>query len=52
VIVVAFVFVVVLGYRIVRGESMVRKTRLGIFVERDRFPEEDEDDLYNDPKHD
>jgi len=44
VIVVAFVFVVILGYRIVRGESMVRKTRLGIFVERDRFPDDEEEE--------
>jgi hypothetical protein len=32
----------VLGYRIIRGESLVHRTRLGVFVERDRYPDEDE----------
>jgi hypothetical protein len=60
VIVAAFVFVVVLGYRIIRGESLVHRTRLGVFVERDRFPDEqqspEEDgnqiDSHHEPKHD
>jgi hypothetical protein len=61
VLVAAFVFVTVLGYRIIRGESLVHRTRLGVFVERDRFddeptppPEEDghQIDSHNDPKHD
>jgi hypothetical protein len=42
-IVVACVLVVavVLGYMIIRGETRIQRTRLGIFVERDKFDEPD-----------
>jgi len=38
------VIVVILGYRIARGEPKTHRTRLGVFVERDRFPEDEEEE--------
>lgn len=43
VICIAAVVVIVLGYRIIRGESLIHRTRLGVFVERDRYPDEPEE---------
>jgi hypothetical protein len=49
----AIVIVIILGYRIIRGESLIHRTRLGIFVERDRFEEPDElPEVHDEPKHD
>lgn len=42
IVVTAAVVVIVLGYRILRGESLIHRTRLGVFVERDRYEEPDE----------
>jgi hypothetical protein len=52
IIAVVVVIVVVLGYRIARGEPKTHRTRLGVFVERDRFPDEDEEESHDDPKSD
>jgi hypothetical protein len=52
IVAVVVVIVVVLGYRIARGEPKTHRTRLGVFVERDRFPDEDEEDSHDDPKSD
>ena len=42
IVVTAAVVVIVLGYRILRGESLIHRTRLGVFVERDRYEEPEE----------
>jgi hypothetical protein len=42
IVVTAAVVVIVLGYRILRGESLIHRTRLGVFVERDRYEETEE----------
>ena len=38
------VIAVILAYMVVRGETRIQRTRLGVFVERDKFEEEPPDD--------
>ena len=42
IVAIVVVIVVILGYRIARGEPKTHRTRLGVFVERDRFDDEPE----------
>jgi hypothetical protein len=39
IVAVVVLVLLVLGYRIIRGESLIYRTRLGVFVERDRYEE-------------
>jgi hypothetical protein len=41
---VVVVVAMILGYRAVRGEPRTHRTRLGVFVERDKFEDDDEND--------
>lgn len=42
VIAVLALVVIVLAYRLLNRDSRIRKTRIGWFVERDRYPEPDD----------
>lgn len=53
-VVVACVIVIasILAYMIVRGETRIKRTRLGVFVERDKFDEEPDESTDIWPKDD
>jgi hypothetical protein len=46
------VIAVVLAYMVVRGETRIKRTRLGVFVERDKFEEEPDESTDIWPKDD
>jgi hypothetical protein len=41
IVAVIVLILLILAYRIMRGESLTYRTRLGVFLERDRYPDEE-----------